>query len=215
VREDVLVVQREFLFGAEQPQGYIPLQEGFSFLRACRRHSFFAPRHRVEDDPTLKQIIPYCVLRWEGRILVVVRKKTQSEARLHGLASVGVGGHITPADGDPADFNRLLLAGFLRELGEEVRVETPWHATLCGFLNDDSNPVGSVHFGFVYRLDCLAAPAVAETDKMRGGLVDSSTLMPPEGTQWESWSQILVDAAPLWLNAHPAVAAEPFFITRP
>ncbi|RKY15939.1 MAG: hypothetical protein DRP82_00425 [Planctomycetota bacterium] len=215
MREEVLVVRRESLFGAQQPQGYIPVQKGFSYLRACRRHSFFAPRHKVENDPTLKQIIPYCVLCWEGRILVVVRKKTQSEARLHGLASVGVGGHITPADGDPADFDRLLLAGFLRELSEEVHVRTPWRATLCGFLNDDSNSVGSVHFGFVYRVECAAAPVVAETEKMRGGLVDASTLTPPEGTRWESWSQILVEAAPLWLNAPPAMSAEPFLITRP
>ena len=215
MKEDVLVVRREVLFCGREPAGFVPVGEGLSFLRAARRHAFFAPRASVEEEPSLKQIIPYCVLRCGGDVLVVVRSRAQSEARLHGLASIGIGGHITPADGDPGDFDRLLLAGLLRELREEVHLQPPWRATLCGFLNDDSNPVGSVHFGFVYRVDCLELPKIAETDKMKGGPIPVERLLPPDDAGWESWSEILVGASSFWLEAQPLAEAEPFLLIRP
>src|SRR6185312_13739907 len=60
----------------------------------------FRPRSEVETDPSLKQIIPYVVFRSGDAIFCYTRGKSQGEARLHRLRSLGVGGHVAEADAD-------------------------------------------------------------------------------------------------------------------
>ena len=43
----------------------------------------YRPRSEVEDDPSLKQIIPYVVLRCGDSVFCYTRGKSQGEARLH------------------------------------------------------------------------------------------------------------------------------------
>ncbi len=74
----------------------IPERECFVCLEAAG--CVFLPRSRVEHDRRWKQIIPY-VLAWVPRTNTVgCYCRTGSEARLHGLESVGIGGHVTEAD---------------------------------------------------------------------------------------------------------------------
>lgn len=58
----------------------------------------FRPRSEVEDDPTLKQIIPYVVFVSDDLVFCYTRGKSQGEARLHRLLSLGVGGHVAEED---------------------------------------------------------------------------------------------------------------------
>ncbi len=47
----------------------------------------------MEEDPSYKQLISYCLLENEhGEILVYERLSGGGEARLHGQSSIGVGG---------------------------------------------------------------------------------------------------------------------------
>ena len=72
VPEEVLVVPRTHLFPAGGFHGFSA--EGLpGYLAAIAAHAYFAPRARVEDDPGLKQIIPYVVLRHQDRIFLVRR----------------------------------------------------------------------------------------------------------------------------------------------
>ena len=52
----------------------------------------------VEVDPSFKQIIPYVVFRSGDLVFCYTRGKTQGEARLHRLRSMGVGGHVSEED---------------------------------------------------------------------------------------------------------------------
>src|SRR5690349_25157813 len=52
----------------------------------------------AEQDRRFKQLIPYVLILCNGKILRYRRGKGGQETRLHGLFSVGVGGHILAKD---------------------------------------------------------------------------------------------------------------------
>lgn len=192
--EAVLVVPRAVLF----PNGgfYGFSCEGLStYLAAIAAHAFFADRDRVEDDPGLKQIIPYVVLRHRDRIFLVRRTAGGAEARLREKLSIGLGGHITPQDtGDAAD---PITAGMEREVTEEVALPPGWRATPVGVLNDDVEPVGRVHFGLVYIAELPSSDVrVRETTKLSGAFATRDEIRDAY-PRLESWSRFIVDGIDL------------------
>src|SRR5262245_1010498 len=158
--EQVLVVPTQLVFSSMRPpfNGFRPggVDE---LVSSVQQHGFFAPRKQAEEDPALKQIIPYGVLAWNRQVFLMKRTRGGGEARLHERFSLGVGGHVNPVDSMEGDLGKAIRAAFQRELEEELSVETPYRSEALGLLNDDSNPVGRVHLGLVYRLD-LERPAV-------------------------------------------------------
>src|SRR5205807_3485681 len=137
--------------------------------RLVREGSFFMPRSQVEEAPEYQQVIPYVVFRHRDRYLLTRRLKASSEKRLRQLYSLGVGGHINPADlenGDP------VLDGLKREFEEEVEYAGDFQATLLGLINDDSSPVSKVHLALAFLVDGSTPDiAIRETDKLAGELL--------------------------------------------
>lgn len=189
--EQVLVIPRDELFaGLGTPHGFGEEHLG-AFLDRIGASARFEDRAAVEEDPSRKQIIPYMVVTDGTEVLLLRRGSRQAEARLHHLYSIGVGGHINPVDGGGAD---PVAEGLRRELAEELHVDGEPEVEPLGYLNDESNPVGSVHFGLVYRV--TAEPArvrVAEEDRMEGSFVPLEELG-RRRSEMETWSQLLVDS---------------------
>lgn len=167
--------------------------------RPIARKSTFRPRSEVEDDPTYKQLISYTLFTADKRIFVMKRLSTQSEGRLHGLLSIGVGGHMNPVPEIPwpdrrriSDLKNILLANTFREIREEVAIAGNPPVGILGLLNDDQNEVGRVHLGVVSVVR-LPSPllAVKEKDKMLGMWVEFSKVSHLGGT-FESWSSLLL-----------------------
>ena len=52
----------------------------------------------AEESPAFKQLIPYIVLRDGERVFFMQRTDAGGDPRLHGKASIGVGGHLNPVD---------------------------------------------------------------------------------------------------------------------
>jgi predicted NUDIX family phosphoesterase len=151
----------------------------------------FRPRHEVETDPSVKQLIPYVVFRWRERLFHYTRGQSGSEARLRALRSIGVGGHINPCDAAAKDPYR---AGLLRELEEEVVIQSPYRESVFGLVYDPSTPVGEVHLGVVHVLD-LDHPLVrpresALTDAGFARIAD----LHADRTAFETWSQFVLEA---------------------
>lgn len=188
--EQVLCVRREELF----PDGVVWrgfVSEGLERAqRLFREASFFMPRAKVEDDPGYQQVIPYVVFRHGDRYLLTRRLKASSEKRLRQLYSLGVGGHINPADvgnGDP------VLDGMRREWEEEVVYAGRFETRLLGLIKEESAPVGRVHVGLVYLIDGDSPEiAIRETDKLSGELLTLEE-MRMYYLEMESWSQIVYD----------------------
>ena len=189
--EDVLVVPRATIFPDGAWHGLVT--RGLErILRTVRAASEYQPRSVVEDDPSLQQIIPYCVVRHphDDTYLITRRLRRSSEKRLHHLYSLGIGGHVNPADGESGD---PVLGGLRREWAEEIRCPSPATARLVAALNDDSSPVSKVHLGLVFLVEpTLGFVDVRETHKLEG------EVLPIEGMRdrylsMESWSQLVFD----------------------
>ena len=152
------------------------------------------PRRELESDPSWKQPIPYAVAlyRPEGgpagdvQLFWMDRLAGGSDKRLHGRASFGVGGHISPSDGG-------IRAALAREWVEEVATSTLPHFTPLGLLNDDGDDVGRVHLGVVF-IATLTSPLIhiRETHKLAGSLVPVSEAL-RRRDELEGWSARLID----------------------
>ncbi len=156
----------------------------------------FMSRSRAETDPTYKQLIPYVIMTCEGQYLTYIRGKGAGETRLIGNRSIGVGGHINSTDDLPlfdVDFRDAYLAAVEREVGEEVAVDDDHVDQVIALLNDDSTPVGQVHFGIVH-LWTLASPKVAKREHAitQIGFAGLDELYGARG-ELETWSRLCVD----------------------
>jgi predicted NUDIX family phosphoesterase len=182
--EEVLVVPRASL--VPEP-GWLGLRaaELGPVLRVIARDGRFVARPSAEADPSLKQVIPYLVLRDASRVFLMRRTRAGGDARLHDLWSIGVGGHLNPGDGDVA-------GGLRREWAEEIEAAfvPPFH--FIGLLNDDTTDVGSVHLGLVFEADAEGRPvAIRETDKLAGSFEELATVRDVyDGL--ETWSQLIL-----------------------
>lgn len=153
----------------------------------------YLDRPTAEADPSFKQLIPYVVVRDGDRVFLMTRTDAGGDARLHGRASIGVGGHLNPVDsGEDA-----LTAGLRREWHEELEADWDPEFELVGFLNDDSNAVGSVHLGVVFTVEADGRPvAVRERDKLAGAFVDPTEVAAADG-RLETWSALVAEALAL------------------
>lgn len=223
--EDVFIVPRVELFDDERDafEGFrahaVGQEPGDKFATRIAGSSKFLPRDDVEEDPTLKQIIPYGLVthtRPDDSVDVFLMRRTKGggEARLHDRFSLGVGGHINPVDGpndsledqpegQPGEevggsqegtggFVPLVDAALHREIAEELHIETDYSARVIGFINDDSDAVGQVHFGVVYRVE-VAEPRVRvrEVDRLEGRFVAHGELA-EFVDRMETWSQLVI-----------------------
>ena len=111
----------------------------------------YVPRSLAETDPSLKQIIPYVLIRRGQTLLHYVRGKGSGEKRLVAMGSIGIGGHINHRDedlfGTGTDYYELAVQ---RELHEELLIDADLTTRIVALINDDSTPVGQVHFGVVH-----------------------------------------------------------------
>ena len=160
-------------------------------------HLHYLPRGFAETDPSFKQLIPYVVLRCRDRIFCYTRGSASGEARLRALRSLGIGGHICAEDGmASADPYRT---GLLRELEEEVFLDTTYAERTIGLINDDRTTVGQVHLGIVHIFD-LAEPKVRHRDEaLADGAFAPLEQLRQRHHEFETWSQFLLEGN--WLES--------------
>ena len=166
-----------------------------------KKSNQFIERYRAEEDESLKQIIPYVLFVSGGAVFSYVRGKAAGEKRLVGNRSIGIGGHINPADEQllfPSARASSDLAAYLeavrREIAEEVIVDGPFDPTIAAVLNDDSNPVGRVHFGVVHV--CAVAPGAVRKREQQitdSGFLPIADLAGPRREELETWSAFAID----------------------
>jgi predicted NUDIX family phosphoesterase len=189
-KELVLVFESRLLDELGRFQGLC--RETKDYLDAILRdgNSRFIARELAERDPSYKQLIPYVILRYNERIFHYVRGRESGEARLRAKGSIGIGGHIEPQDMNPfSSVRQPYLEAAAREVAEEIRVEADHQERIVGLLNDDSSPVGRVHFGVIHIWD-LDRPAVRRRERQitRAGFLPVQELFKRRDAL-ETWSQ--------------------------
>jgi predicted NUDIX family phosphoesterase len=161
-------------------------------------------RTDAEQDKHHKQLIPYVLLICNGKVLRYRRGRGGQETRLHGLYSVGIGGHISEEDhglfSSPVGYHD----GMRRELMEEVSVAGTKEAAVA-LINDDSTDVGQVHFGVVHVMQ-VASEAVAGR---RSGIVGPEFIPLAEAAKdlsaYESWSRFCLEKLDVLLSKAAAL----------
>ena len=163
----------------------------------------YVPRSLAETDPSLKQIIPYVLVRRGNALLHYVRGKGSGEKRLVAMGSIGIGGHINHRDedlfGSGTDYYELAVQ---RELHEELLIDADLTTRVVALINDDSTPVGQVHFGVVHVCElgdqhvsrgepCITELQFLGLDELRA-----------RRDAMETWSQFALD----FVLANPAAA---------
>jgi predicted NUDIX family phosphoesterase len=190
--ERVLVVPAAQLDRLGRFQGFCADADRYVAALLVPEFMDYRPRSEVEDDPGFKQIIPYVVFRSGDGVFCYTRGKSQGEARLHRLRSLGVGGHVSAEDAGGGRSLDAYESALRRELEEEVAIGSPGRIRRVGLINDDSTPVGSVHLGVVHLYE-LDEPRVAPREE---GLADAGFLSLGEvrslADEFETWSQICI-----------------------
>lgn len=160
----------------------------------------YRARSEAELDRRYKQLIPYVILISGDRVLRYRRGKGGEETRLHGLYSIGIGGHIS--EEDHGLFSQGTLGyydGMWREVQEEVAIE-PEKEVAVAVINDDSTDVGYVHFGVVHIMR-VRNEAVAGRRK---GIVSPEfvpiTSAVQAAAEYESWSRFCLENMELLLR---------------
>jgi len=168
-------------------------------LEAIRSRHIFLDRSACENDFSYKQIIPYIIIKHGEDYLVFKRLNKQNEARLHGMLSIGAGGHIN--ENEAADgCGDIIIGGMLRELNEEVTVSYLKGPKFCGIINNNSNDVGRVHLGLAFMLETESAYFnVNEPEKMEAEWVSQKNLTEYLG-EMEIWSIIIINRKIMPIN---------------
>lgn len=194
--EQILVVNRKELFNNEENHFYGFIQKNdektkkiidtFKSYEVKRRGD-------MEEDSSYKQLIGYVLLKDANtnEVLVYKRLVGGGETRLHGKASVGIGGHMNEVEGKT--IFEMLKINAARELNEEVGVseeEALNNLHFIGLINDDKTEVGQVHVGVVYE---------CKVDKSKVEVKEDDTLVIKWMTadeakaeeNYETWSEFL------------------------
>ena len=189
--EHVLVVPTLLFHELGCFQGFCDRTEPYLSTLLNSTYIKYLPRDEAEEDPSYKQLIPYCIFRHDGKVFHYKRGKLQGEGRLHSKRSIGIGGHIS-AD-DHTDEGSTYREAMQREISEEIFVDSPFTERCVGLINDDATEVGRVHLGIVHIFD-LEAPKVRPREKsiMETGFALPADLV-RDYDQFETWSQICLD----------------------
>ena len=194
--EQVMVVPTELFRECGYFQGFNSEIDRYLSSLLDGSNTRYLPRGDMEEDPSFKQLIPYCIFEHtndagEISLFQYTRGKGQGESRLHSKKSIGIGGHISTLDlGETSPYEE----GMRRELEEEVVIETPYQQSCVGLINDDENEVGKVHLGIVHVFKVEQPTVTArETDIVDAGFMPVSELRNGDH-KFETWSQICLDA---------------------
>jgi predicted NUDIX family phosphoesterase len=190
--ERVLCFERRLLEDLGVFQGLNLEVEKYLPVVTSTSNLVYLNRSDAEQDKRYKQLIPYVLLICHDRILRYRRGRGGQETRLHGLYSVGIGGHISEEDHGLFSNNRGYEEGMRRELMEEVAIDEAKEVAVA-VINDDSTEVGHVHFGVVHVMRVANENVAGRRSGIVGPefipIVDA--VKDPAG--YESWSRFCLE----------------------
>ena len=234
---EIIVVEKEILFGKEYFEGFKP-QYHVDFESRILSNLKSMRRGDAEKDPSHKQPIGYAlIINPKTKEVFAYQRsskdKNYGEKRLQGKWSWGVGGHIEPFDvkianaenhtlkhvdecnlehpkipSKPRLKSRGKIQGFfdsengnpiresmLREVIEEELelIGEIKSSSVLGYVNDDSNDVGKVHFGILYLIEFEGQVKPRDSEIAHGRLMSINELekiCSSPDKDVETWSEI-------------------------
>ncbi|HEY2084078.1 MAG TPA: hypothetical protein VGI88_14950 [Verrucomicrobiae bacterium] len=206
--ERVLCFKRKLLEDLGVFQGLSLEVEKYLSVVTSSENILYLNRSEAELDRRYKQLIPYVLIICNDRILRYRRGKGGGEKRLHGLYSVGVGGHISEEDNGLFSQAGGYTESMRRELMEEVAIGEAKEAVVA-VINDDSTDVGYVHFGVVHVMHVDNEDVAGS----RSGIVAPEFLPIADAVgdvaSYESWSKFCLENLSVLLSKAAAGITAP------
>lgn len=189
---EILVVKREVLFKDKEFEGFLPLKE-FDFMKVILENFEYQERNdALENNPSFKQAIPYVwIINPQTKKAFIYKRSTEGdEGRLHNKYSGGVGGHIDKDTEENSD--NPIIDAMMRELKEEVEMENYPTPRFIGFLNEDNDNIGKVHFGVVALAETSeeAKPLMHMDHGKFYSVQEVEELLSNSQNDLEGWSQL-------------------------
>lgn len=200
--EQIMVVERQKLLSKNNFQGFVDNNENNDFEEIILKNYKYMRRGDAEINHDFKQPIAYCIIiNDKNQVFAYQRGLTNSgdynEKRLEGKWSWGTGGHIDKVDSEKN--NNPIVTSMLREISEEVEMtgNTKQEHIVLGYINDDSDDVGKVHFGILYLVKTNAENVLLKgKESVIGKFMDINELEGLLGNKdviIESWSKIALE----------------------
>jgi len=205
--ERVLCFKRELFEKLGVFQGMSLEVEKYLPVVTAQANVTYINRSEAEQDRRYKQLIPYALIICGDKILRYRRGKGGQETRLHGLYSVGVGGHISEEDTGLFAKGVGYHDAMRRELMEEVSIEVT-KETAVAVINDDSTEVGYVHLGVVHIVQVADETLTGRSH----GIVGAEYISLGEAVKtldaYESWSRFCLEHLDELLAKAAAIAPD-------
>lgn len=204
----MLVVPRKKLFSEGEFNGFLSGSEVEGYIgRILENFEYKERTDELESDSTLKQIIPYVwiVNPLEKKVFAYRRasgKENYNEKKLMNKWSCGVGGHIDREDLEKRD--EVIMKAMMRELKEEVYMEEYPVPRVVGYLNDDSNDVGRVHFGVVAVAEVKGNVGKADSEMAYGrfySVEELESVFSDPNKDVETWTRLSWPFVKSYLNS--------------
>ena len=156
----------------------------------------------VELGKLFPQILGYVQLvNEQGEILSYARKG--KEKGLHGLRSIGVGGHVSHEElvtaiyrsDEPMQLPKLtelIQLGLRRELLEEVGIDIGTYMEANQLLVSDSNTTSQVHVGLPMQLNVVESDITLEESEFLDARWISVEELKATEDIYEPWSQLII-----------------------
>lgn len=154
IDREIMVVKRDVLFSQRSFYDFVEPGE-FDFETMILSNYEWMEQRIAESNHSFKQPIGYAIIcnPLAKKVFVYQRSSKDehyAEKKLQGKYSCGVGGHIEKLD---MAATNPISASTLREIAEEVDITTSGNLKIIGYINDDLDDVGKVHFGILYLLE--------------------------------------------------------------
>jgi len=196
--EDIAVIPRSDLCKLVNGVGYFP---GVIDRFKLSRLAIPMLRRQAEETLDVVQLISVFIVKCGAKFLTHMRSGRLPESRLRGEYSMMLGGHLSMED-----FAQLTLDLFssdddlsdctyiLRELSEELIVETNLTVSSRGFIYDDSREVSTQHIGLVYEVS-IDKPSftIGERGFLLHPKFETVSEIQARRSDFENWSWILMD----------------------
>jgi predicted NUDIX family phosphoesterase len=196
--EDIAVIHREHLNELVSGVGYFP--SSIDRVKLARL-AFPMLRRSAEERFDVVQLISVFIVTHRGRYLTHMRSGRLPESRLRGEYSMMLGGHLSIDD-----FAQLTLDLFaddddlgdctyiLRELSEELVLNSDPKVQSKGFIYDDSREVSTQHLGLVYEVK-VSEPnfTIGERGFLLHPKFEGRAQIKARRDAFENWSWILMD----------------------
>ncbi|MBW2969020.1 NUDIX domain-containing protein [Candidatus Woesearchaeota archaeon] len=181
-------------------QGFKPHSEIEDYESRILEYKKFLRRGDLEVDPSHKQPIGYAIIfnPKTKKIYAYKRaanKKDYNENRLYNKWSIGIGGHIEKVEEKE---DNPIHSSLIRELDEEVLINGSQEIKVIGYINDDRDDVGKVHFGVLYIVETDSDDVFPnDAESVHGEMMsveEIKKIKNDSDSVLEGWSEIALDA---------------------